>query len=164
MSKTVTLLRPFTFSYPSNGGEHHRLTREKKFTPERNKEGEWIPTEVNIPDEIAAHPFIAEQYADGCIERPDVTAARVKTLKEKQAKEDALAAQELKKAEDALKRASGAHKVHQANESEVAKQLDTPVNQLGAQQGKGIDEKALADALNTPANELAAGNIKPVKK
>jgi hypothetical protein len=157
MGKTVTLLRPFVFSSPPIGNQ--RMPGEHKFTPQKNVHtGEWTPTEIELPDEVAKHDFIKVHYADGCIERPEVTAARVKKEQEVRKQKDEDDARELQKAQDALRRASGAHEVHQVNENDVARQLNTPVNQLGAQQGKGIDkpidEKALAMELNTPVNEL----------
>lgn len=164
MAQTVTLLRPFHLSFPSTG-EHHRLPREKKFAPRRNlQSGEWIPTEVELTDEEANHPYIKDHWADGCIERPEVTAARVQAAQEKQRKEDADNAKELRKAEEALKRATGAHDVHKAAGTATDKELNTPVNELGASRGKSIDETALADALNTPADQLAAGATKSGKK
>lgn len=163
MGKKVILLRPFVFSSPAIG-EHAKLSREQKFLPQKNSQtGEWIPTEVELPDEVAEHPFIHKEFADGCIERPEVTAARIKAVQAKLDVEKVISDRELQKAEDALKRASGSHAVHKVNEDDVTRQLNTPVNQLGAQRGKSIDEAALSDALNTPANELASGNVKPAK-
>jgi len=160
MSKTVILLRPFTFSYPSTGGENHRLPREQKFAPLRDKEtGGWLPTEQELPDEVAEHSFISEHFADGCIERPEVTKARIEAAQAKVTKEKEDNARELKKAEDALKRASGSHAVHKITEAKVEQQLNTPVNEIGAKQGadidKPVDDKDLQAALNTPVNKLA---------
>jgi len=157
MGKKVTLLRPFVFSTPAIGDQ--RVPREQKFAPQKNVHtGEWIPTEVELPDEVAKHDFIKVHYADGCIERPEVTAARVKKEQETRKQKDEDDARELQKAQDALRRASGSHAVHQANEDDVARQLNTPVNKLGAEQGKGIDtpvdQAQLEAELNTPVNEL----------
>ena len=159
MGKKVTLLRPFVFSTPAVGGQ--RIPGEQKFIPHRNiQTGEWIPTEVELPDEVAKHDFIKVHFADGCIERPEVTAARVEAEQKARKKKDEDDARELQKAQDALRRASGAHEVHQVNEDDVARQLNTPVNKLGAEQGRGIDkpvdEKALELELNTPVNKLSA--------
>ena len=160
MGKKVTLLRPFVFSTPAVGEQ--RVPREQKFTPQKHPHtGEWIPTEVELSDEVANHDFIKMHYADGCIERPEVTVARVTKEQETRKQKDAEDERELQKAHDALRRASGSHAVHQANEDDVARQLNTPVNKLGAEQGKGIDtpiDKAKLEAeLNTPVNELKAG-------
>lgn len=158
MGKKFTLLRPFVFSSPAVGEQ--RVPREQKFTPQKNAQtGEWIPTEVELPDEVAKHDFIKVHYADGCLERPEVTAARIQKEQETRKQKEADDARELQKAQDALRRASGAHEVHQVNEQDVARQLNTPVNKLGAEQGQGIDkpidEKALELELNTPVNKLA---------
>lgn len=162
MSKTVILLRPFTFSYPSAGGEHHRLPRDEKFTPLRDKEtGGWLPTEQELPDDVANHSFITEHFADGCIERPEATKARMEAAQAKVDKAKQDNARELQKAEDALKRATGSHAVHKVTESKVTSELNTPVNEIGAKQGadvdKAVDDKDLQLALNTPVNKLAAG-------
>lgn len=159
MGKKVTLLRPFVFSTPAVGEQ--RVPREQKFFPHKDAHsGAWIPTEVELPDEVAKHDFIKVHFADGCIERPEVTAARVEAEQKARKKREDDDALQLQKAQDALRRASGAHEVHQVNEDDVARQLNTPVNQLGAQQGRGIDkpidEKALELELNTPVNKLAA--------
>jgi len=166
MSKKFTLLRPFVFSSPSVGEK--RLPTEQKFTPQKNAQtGEWIPTEIDLPDDVAKHDFIKVHYADGCLERPEVTAARVKKEQEVRKQKEADDARELQKAQDALRRATGAHEVHQVNEQDVARQLNTPVNKLGAEQGKGIDapvdQAKLEAELNTPVNELKAakGGNKP---
>jgi len=160
MGKKFTLLRPFVFSTPAVGEQ--RVPREQKFAPQKNAQtGEWIPTEVELPDEVAKHDFIKVHYADGCLERPEVTEARIKKEQEARKQKEEDDARELQKAKDALRRASGAHEVHQVNEDDVARQLNTPVNKLGAEQGKGIDtpvdEKALELELNTPVNKLGGG-------
>lgn len=157
MGKRVTLLRPFVFSSPAIGEQ--RVPRERKFTPQKDPHsGEWMPTEIDLPDEVANHEFIKIHHADGCIERPEVSVERVKAEQEKRKKKDEDDARELKKAEDAVKRASGAHAVHQANEDNVDKELNTPVNKLGAEQGKDIDrpidQVQLEAELNTPVNKL----------
>lgn len=159
MSTTVTQIRPFVFSMPAAGKQ--RMPGEKKFPLQRNAQtGEWIPMEIQLTDEEAKHDFFKVHFADGCIERPEVTAARVEAEQKARKKRDEDDALQLQKAQDALRRASGAHEVHQVNEDDVARQLNTPVNQLGAQQGRGIDkpvdEKALELELNTPVNKLAA--------
>lgn len=158
MGKKVTLLRPFVFSTPATGGQ--RMPTELKFTPRKDAHsGSWLPTEIELPDEVAKHDFIKVHFADGCIERPEVTAARVEAEQAARKKKDEDDALQLQKAQDALRRASGAHEVHQVNEDDVARQLNTPVNKLGAEQGRGIDkpvdEKALELELNTPVNKLA---------
>jgi hypothetical protein len=160
MSKKVILLRPFVFSSPGNAEQ--KLGTEQKFIPNKDaRTGEWIPTEVELPDEVANHDFIKVNFADGCIERPEDTEARVKKEKDIQKKKVEDDSRELRKAEDALNRASGSHAVHQANENDVSRQLNTPVNKLGAEQGEGIDkpidEKASELELNTPVNKLPAG-------
>lgn len=159
MGKKVTLLRPFVFSTPPVGEQ--RVPREQKFFPNKDAHsGAWLPTEVELPDEVAQHDFIKVHFADGCIERPEVTAARVQAEQAARKKKDEDDALQLQKAQDALRRASGAHEVHQVNEKDVERQLNTPVNKLRAEQGKGIDkpvdEKALELELNTPVNKLAS--------
>lgn len=160
MSKTFTQIRPFVFSMPAVGKQ--RVPGEKKFPLQKNPHtGEWIPEEITLSDEEAEHAFFKVHYADGCLERPEDTAARIQKEQETRKQKEADDARELQKAQDALRRASGAHEVHQVNEEDVARQLNTPVNQLGAQQGKGIDkpvdEKALELELNTPVNKLGGG-------
>jgi len=88
-----------------------------------------------------------------------VTKARIEAAQAKVTKEKEDNARELKKAEDALKRASGSHAVHKITEAKVEQQLNTPVNEIGAKQGadidKPVDDKDLQAALNTPVNKLA---------
>lgn len=145
MPKKVILLRPFVFSSPPRGNE--RLTREQKFTPQKDPQtGQWIPTEIELEDHVAGHEWISEHYADGCIERPEVTAKRVEEVearKKKQAEDNAL---QLAKAENAMVRA-GAVTPIKINDEEVEKELNTPVNQLKGKRGSGID---------TPVNRQSA--------
>lgn len=166
MSKTVTLLRPFTFSRPATG--RGGLPTEQKFKPQwDDKAKQWIPTEIDLPDDMVDHPFIADDYADGCIERPAATAARLGAVTTKKEADDELGRRELKKAEDALKRASGSHEVQQRASLSQAEQLNTPVNELRAQHGaqvsKTVDVEDLEDALNTPVNKLQAEGPPPPK-
>lgn len=166
MSKTVTLLRPFVFSRPATG--RGGLATEQKFRPQWDDHvKQWIPTEVDLPDDMCDHPFIAEDYADGCIERPAATEARLGAVKAKKDSDDELGRRELKKAEDALRRASGSHEVQQRASVSQAEQLNTPVNQLQAQHGAGIsktvDVDDLEDALNTPVNKLQVEGPPPPK-
>ena len=74
MPKTVILLKPFVFSPPL--GEGVRLTKEVKFFPEKDTHGNWVPTETDLPDDVAEHDWIKNHYADGAIERPEITAKR----------------------------------------------------------------------------------------
>ena len=160
MGNTFIQIRPFVFSSPAVG--KNRMPAEKVFPLQKDPHsGAWIPAEITLSDEEAKHDFFKVHYADGCIERPEVTAARVEAEQKKRKEKDESDARELQKAQDALKRASGSHAVHQVNEDAVARQLNTPVNQLGTQQGKDVDTKVdeakLAVELNTPVNELQAG-------
>lgn len=159
MPKTVTLLKPFHFSRPPVPGT--KLPTELKFYPNRDpKTKEWIPTEVDLDDDVANHEWVQSSFADGAIERPEVTKARLEAAHAKQKIENENNAAELARAEQALKRATGAHETQQRTEAKVAKELETPVNALGAQQGLDIDKAALDVELNTPVNELRANGGK----
>jgi hypothetical protein len=59
----INVLRPFTFTMRAVG----RMPVESHFPK----------GEHEIDEEMAAHPFISKYFADGCIETPAQTQARV---------------------------------------------------------------------------------------
>lgn len=143
MSKEVILLKPFVFS--PKAAEGQRLTQEIKFSPEKDpRTGAWAPTKIELPDEVAEHEWVSEQYADGAIERPEVTAARAEAEKKRLEKVQDDNAKQLLKAEQAMHRAGGATKAIDLNSAEVQKDLNTPVNELKGARGKGIDKTGKA--------------------
>lgn len=140
MTKEVILLKPFVFS--PKAAENQRLTKEIKFSPEKDsRTGAWVPTKIELPDEVAEHEWIAESYADGAIERPEVTAARVEAEHKRLEKIKDDNAVQLAKAEQAMNRAGAGRKVVDMNDDDVKKELNTPVNVLKGNRGKGIDSK-----------------------
>jgi hypothetical protein len=137
MSKTVTLLKPFRFSPPL--GES-RLTKEVPFTPNKDSNGNWIPTEIDLPDDIAEHSWIKNDYADGAIERPEQTAKRAEVVAVALKKQQDDNAIQLAKAEQAMARAGASRKPIDTNDDEVQRQLNTPVNELKGSRGGDIDQ------------------------
>jgi len=152
----VVLLRPFVYSHRPTSGS--RLTTETKFLPDMNKQTKaWEPTETTIPDDIWSDPWVSEQYADGAIERLEVTKNRMQMAHDRLQEELEANAKIVQQAEAAFARAQGAANVKQQRENTVADELNTPVNQLKNQQGAdigGADRAALDRELNTPVNVL----------
>lgn len=130
---TIRVIRPFTFSYPL--GTSEKVARERHFPI----------GEHEIEESVADHPFIAKHFADGCIETPEQARKRAEEAATvaKKAQDDA----DYWKAhaEAAFKRAE-ALSIVQTNGDPKAleRELNTPVNQLGAQQGAGIQSSAPA--------------------
>jgi hypothetical protein len=117
-----------------------KLATEMKFTPERDPvTKEWVPTMREVPDEVAADPWITKYFADGCIEKPEQTAARLqKTNAQKQQEIDA-AQRIIDQAEAAFKRATATADTTQVRNEDLDQALNTPVNELRIQHGAGID-------------------------
>lgn len=138
MPTKVTLLKPFVFSHSAK--ENERLTKEIKFFPNKDKNGKWVPTEIEIPDEVAEHEWIANNYADGAIERPEVTAARAEAEKKRLEKVQEDNAIQLAKAEQAMSRSGAGKKAIDLTDAAVQKELNTPVSELKGARGKSIDK------------------------
>lgn len=138
MPTKVIVLKPFVFSHPAK--ENERLTKEVKFVPNKDKNGKWVPTETELPDNIAEHEWIANSYADGAIERPEVTAARAEVEKKRLEKVQEDNKIQLAKAEQAMNRAGASKKAVDFNDADVQKELNTPINELKGARGKGIDK------------------------
>lgn len=140
MGKVVTLLKPFVYSKPARPGS--RLPTETHFHPRKGENQTWLPTEVEIPDEIHADPWVSEDFADGAIESPEVAERRKAAVAAKVAK-DAEANERIRKqAEQAMNRARGNAGVRKVNKEQLEKDLNTPVNELGAARGADIDPTA----------------------
>jgi hypothetical protein len=139
MTVKTILLKPFTFSYPLGNNPNARLTKEKKFEPEKDSQGRWKPTEIELDDDIAKHPWIKEHYADGAIERPEVTAARAEAEQKKLEKQQEDNAIQLGKAQQALARSTVSRPIDMTDEA-VQRELNTPVNVLRGSQGTDIDK------------------------
>ena len=91
-----------------------------------------------MPDDIAAHDWIKDHYADGAIEHPEVTADRAQVYAELLKKKQDDNAVQLAKAEQAMVRAGISRKPVDSNDADVRRELNTPVNQL-----KGKEEQML---------------------
>jgi hypothetical protein len=136
------------------------MPTEVQYTPQRRGTHGWNPTEVELPDDVATHPWVADDFADGAIESPAQAAARVTALVAEKDRNAEDAARINAQAEQAMRRATGNAVVRKASSSDMEKELNTPVNELGAQQGKDIDSPPAeplvpSDAdLNTPVNVL----------
>lgn len=161
MSETtveVILLKPFVFSRPPAKGQ--KLSQEFRFTPridpEAAKSGSphrWLPTKVEIPQFVADHPWVKEDFADGAIENPKVTQERLAAVEKAAEEERKKNAKIIKQAEDAYRRSTAGAQVAKERGKATEDELNTPVNQLGRLQGADIDSE-LARELNTPLNEL----------
>lgn len=159
MPVVMTVLKPFVFSKPA--AEKGRVPTEIKFHPERDPEtGRWKPTDLELPDEVAAHPWVALDFADGAIESPAQAAERAKVLAAQKIAADTAAEKINKQSELALARATGKAAVDAAAGAAVVSDLDTPVNVLAAKSGHDVDTPngpvTVSEAdLNTPVNVLA---------
>jgi hypothetical protein len=122
----VNITKPFVFSRPAKAGE--KLPQEVRFRP----------GEQDIPDDIAAHPWIAKHFADGCIERPEQAKQRAADARAKAKKQREDADRALAQAEQAFARSQGNAAVVQAGAKATDKELNTPVNQLRVNQGSGV--------------------------
>jgi hypothetical protein len=138
MPKTVILLKPFVFSPPLSEGA--RLTKEVKFYPDKDTHGNWIPTETDLPDDVAAHDWIENHYADGAIERPELTAKRSEVAAAALKKQQDDNALQLAKAEQAMTRAGVSRKPVDMNDAAVQKELNTPVSELKGDRGSDMDK------------------------
>lgn len=123
----ITVLKPFTFSRPP--GKAQKLPTEQKFEP----------GEREIDNEMAAHPWIEKDFADGAIESPAQARARLEAAKAgaEQAARDAEVAKA--QAEATFARVSAAASQTASQNKETEKELNTPVNEVGAQRGAGVD-------------------------
>lgn len=164
----VIVLRPFVFTYPAKD-KRQKLATELKITPDRDPiTKDWAPTERELSDEIADHPWIREHHADGCIEHPEKTKARMDEVAEKRAAETKAAAKIIADAEAALARAGrGAAAVKPILEGDLERELDTPVNELQAARGSDIDKPIneggnLNDDINKPVGELQGARGKDI--
>lgn len=144
----ITVLKPFGFSRKPKDGQG--LPLEQTFRPGDHE----------IDDEMAAHPWIANHFADGCIETPEATAARTKLAADKAAQAATDAEQARIVAEAAFARLNVVHARGTLDSEEAAKDLETPVGTLTAKQGVGIDMQN--PELNTPVNVLQEEQSKRV--
>lgn len=145
MGIEVIVLRPFVFTFPPKS-KAQKLVTEYPVTPRQDPTTKvWIPTTIELPDEIAAHPWIAEQFADGRIERPEHTAARLKAANDIKAKEAEEHKRILAQAEAALARTAAVTARVAASDEEVNKELDTPLDQLQRQQGGADLDKTVTE-------------------
>lgn len=134
--KTINVLKQFTFSVRPPAGRNGAAT-----------ERVFLPGEHEIDDDVAAHPFISEHYADGCIERPEQAAKRAEAAAVKAEQTAAEAKRVNQLAEAAVARlTANAATTTKASKEEIERELNTPVNLLKGAQGAGIDPaKAAAD-------------------
>ena len=153
---TVTILKPFSFNYPHNP-EVTRTPETLFFRPDKDpRTGAWVPTSVEIPDAMAAHPWIARDFADNAIESPARAKARLAAASEAAEKARAEADKATREANAAFQRAQGLSLVTEQREAAVADDINTPVNKIGEKAGIDIDSPELQAALNTPVNVLQA--------
>lgn len=123
----IRVLKPFRFSQPANVGT--KLPVEHSFDVGDN----WID------EDVASHPWIAEDFADGHIESPEQAVARTQAAKVK-ADADAAAAENANaEAEMALRRLNLSQPVAERQSKLSAADLNTPVNVLRQRAGRGID-------------------------
>lgn len=137
---TVTLLKPFVFSRVPAAGVP--LPKEQQFRPDRDKQtGAWVPTLVEIPVDVADHPWVKDTLADGAIEDPKVTKARLAVEDERRAKQIEADKKIQAMADAALRRAEGKIASPAASDEDLHKELNTPANELGTAAGADIDKK-----------------------
>lgn len=139
MPKTVVVLKPFVFTFPPKS-RREKLATELKVVPNRDPvTKDWVPTERELPDEVAEHEWVSQQFADGAIERPEKTQARMEAAAEKHKEEAAAAQKIIEQAQAALARMTKTAEATQVREEDLTRELETPVSQLRAQQGMDLD-------------------------
>ena len=155
----VILLKPFVFSHMPN--PNSRVPQELRFTPQKDPEAIargsthfWMPTQVELPKFVAEHPWVKEHFADGAIERPEVTKARQDAIEAAKAEERKRNEKITKDAEAAFRRSTAGAEGRTAVDKSVEADLNTPVNKLAAKAGKDIDQAAVDRELNTPVDQL----------
>lgn len=140
---SIRVTRPFTFSYPLGRGE--KVAREKLF-PIGDHE---------VDDEIAKHPWIARDFADGCIETPAQAQERAQAAAIVASKAQDDADYWKAHAEAAMRRAESLSLVQtHGDAAALERELNTPINQLGARQGAGISSST-PGSTPTAADEAA---------
>jgi hypothetical protein len=132
----LTVLKPFVLSLPAGPGS--KLAIEHKFVPQKDDSGRWLPTEMDFDPKLAAHPFIRDQHADGCIESAAAKAARLKAKAKALKKRKEIDDKAMQQANEAMRRATGGAEVRATNEADVERDLNTPVNELQNRQGADI--------------------------
>jgi hypothetical protein len=116
-------------------------------TPTAYKEHLFTVGDHEISDEMAAHPFIARDFADGHIERPEATLERLKAAEEKAAREALIAKQAKDRADASMARLQNNATV-QAQSKELSTPLSAPAPALD------LTDPDVQKALHTPANVL----------
>jgi hypothetical protein len=160
----LPVLKPFNFIHRIEtvraDGMSSILGRERKFS-----KGEHVLDESNVDDaEVLAHPWVSRDLADGAIESPERTAARLKAEEEKNAAEVKRREQLQAEADAALERAQVAAEKQGEAGANVQSDLDTPLNQprgrrraapvAAAPAAKGSVSIPQQPDLDTPLREL----------
>jgi hypothetical protein len=115
------------FSYAVAG---ERLAREKLFSVGAHE----------VDDDIYNHPYIRDHFADGKIERPEVTQARLAAQLAKVEADNKEAAIVTAKANAAFARLKAAQPEAKASAADIERELNTPVSQLKTVQGSDISQ------------------------
>lgn len=156
----LPVLKAFTFNTPvhiKGNGMQQILPDERRFVA-----GEHLLDPADPADAaVLAHPFICRDLADGYIEHPQVTSARLeqetRAAEERQRQREAL----LIEARASLDRATvTGESAHLAGE-DIQDELDTPLNQPRRRRGStgpAADPARLQQELNTPLNQLGKAN------
>lgn len=142
----INVLKPFKFTSPAHG---QALPKEHHFSK----------GEHEVSDEVANHPWIARDFADGHIETPQAAAARTTAEAEAAdvAHRAAMAAQA--RAQGAMDRLNLAHVTGDKEKVAGLSSLDTPVNQMkplapAPQKTIDVEDPEIKKALNTPVDQL----------
>jgi hypothetical protein len=135
----IRVLKPFVYSPPAVAGA--RTTAEKFFAPGDHE----------ISQEMADHPWIKSTHAEGRIESPEQTQARVKRQMEDAKEANRLAQEATQKAEATFSRLKASEPEVKATEAEIQAELNTPVNVL--RENKPNADKIVSE-LNTPVATL----------
>jgi hypothetical protein len=114
---TIRVKKTFVYSRPPKEGE--KLAVERTF----------LPGEHEIDDEMAAHPWIAEHFADGHIESPAEAKARAEAAEAAATVAAAEAAQVQALADAAVARMA-VGRGEEASKDDIEKELNTPVSKL----------------------------------
>jgi hypothetical protein len=159
------VVKGFTFLMPvvRNDGIQLITSRERRF-----EKGDHVLDPANPEDaQVLSHPWIARDLADGAVESPEVTRARLEQEAEqariRKERTDALLAEAAVVLERSVRSAQGTADVG----ADVEDDLNTPLNQMRVgrkSRGSGrkeidFNDPAVQAQLNTPLNQLPkAGN------
>jgi len=135
----LVVLRQFNFIYKVEhrgaGGIITTAGRHRKFEVREH----FLNPADREDAEVLNHPWICEQFADGCIEPPEQTRARVQV-----------------EAQQEAERSAASQRRFEEVQREADRAFENTVRAVNSQAAAGAD---LQRELNTPINQLPGGTL-----